>query len=52
MKRINGSWLEIHHFNEAEGKYFNPICHEFSDIQWKEKVKETVFSHTGSKRRQ
>ena len=40
MKRINGSWLEIHHFNEAEGKYFNPICHEFSDIQWKEKVKE------------
>ena len=40
MKLINGSWLEIHHFNIKEGKYFNPMCHEFSDIQWKEKVKE------------
>ena len=40
MKHINGTWLEIHHFNIKEGKYFNPICHEFSDEQWKEKVRE------------
>ena len=40
MKHINGTWIEIHHFNIKEGKYFNPICHEFTDRQWKNKIKE------------
>ena len=40
MKHINGTWLELHHFGLPEGKYFNPMCHNFSDRQWKEKVKE------------
>ena len=40
MKHINGSWLEIHHFNIKEGKYFNPMSHNFTNRQWKEKVKE------------
>ena len=40
MKYINGTWIEIHHFNIKEGKYFNPVCHEFSDEQWKEKIRE------------
>ena len=40
MKPINGTWLEIHHHGLPEGKYFNPMIHEFSDKQWKAKVKE------------
>jgi hypothetical protein len=40
MKLINGTWLELHHYNIKEGKYFNPMCHEFSDEQWKDKIEE------------
>lgn len=34
-RRINGTWLEFHHLGIAEGKYFNPIVHEFSEAQWR-----------------
>lgn len=40
MKLINGTWLELHHYNIKEGKYFNPMCHEFSDEQWIDKIEE------------
>ena len=40
MKLINGTWLELHHYNIKEGKYFNPMCHEFSDQQWIDKIEE------------
>ncbi len=40
MKPINGTWLEIHHFGIPEGKYFNPMVHEFSAKQWRAKIKE------------
>lgn len=40
MKRINGTWLELHHNGIPEGKYFNEAMHNFTDQQWKEKVKE------------
>ena len=40
LKKINGTWLEIHHYGLPEGKYFNPMVHEFTPAQWKAKVKE------------
>ena len=40
MKKINGTWFELHHFNLAEGKYFNDTTHAFTDEQWYLKVKE------------
>ena len=40
LKKINGTWLEIHHYGLPEGKYFNPMVHEFSTRQWKAKIKE------------
>ena len=40
MKRINGTWFEFHHLGLPEGKYFNPMTHEFSEEQWRAKVQE------------
>jgi len=40
MKKINGTWFEFSHHNIAEGKYWNPICRNFSEAQWREKIKE------------
>ena len=40
IKRINGTWLEFHHLGLPEGKYFNPMTHEFSEEQWRAKVQE------------
>ncbi len=40
IKRINGSWLEFHHLGLPEGKYFNPIIHDWSEAQWRAKVQE------------
>lgn len=39
-RRINGSWLEFHHLGIPEGKYFNPMIHEFSSEQWRAKIQE------------
>lgn len=39
-RRINGSWLEFHHLGIPEGKYFNPMIHNFSEEQWRCKVQE------------
>ena len=40
IKRINGTWIEFHHLGIPEGKYFNPMTHEFSEEQWRAKVNE------------
>lgn len=40
IKRINGTWLEFHHLGIPEGKYFNPIIHDFTEKQWRAKVQE------------
>ena len=40
IKRINGSWIEFHHLGIAEGKYFNPMTHNFTRKQWIAKVRE------------
>lgn len=40
IKRINGTFLEFHHLGLPEGKYFNPIIHDFSEKQWRAKVNE------------
>lgn len=40
IKRINGSWIEFHHLGIPEGKYFNPMTHNFSAKQWITKVRE------------
>lgn len=40
QKPIVGTWFEFWHHNFAEGKYWNPICREFSAEQWEAKVDE------------
>lgn len=40
IKQITGTWFEFQHHSEAEGKYWNDTCKEFTDEQWKEKVRE------------
>ena len=45
IKKINGTWLEFHHLGLPEGKYFNPMTHEFSKEQWIEKVHEIHSLH-------
>lgn len=40
MKKITGTWFEFQHHSKAEGVYWNPQCQEFSDEQWRAKVKE------------
>lgn len=45
IKKINGTWLEFHHLGIPEGKYFNPMTHEFSKEQWIAKVHEIHSLH-------
>lgn len=40
IKKITGTWFEFTHHNLPEGKYWNPICRQFSSEQWREKVRE------------
>lgn len=40
MKKINGTWFEFQHHNVPEGKYWNPTCLEFTDEQWRTKIRE------------
>lgn len=40
LKPIKGTWFEFQHHNPPEGKYWNPICRNFSEEQWREKVRE------------
>lgn len=40
LKPITGTWFEFHHHNLPEGKYWNPICRQFTDEQWEIKVAE------------
>ncbi|BFJ84703.1 DUF4434 domain-containing protein [Ruthenibacterium sp. CLA-JM-H11] len=40
VRLISGSWFEFQHHNQAEGKYWNPICRHFSEEQWREKIRE------------
>lgn len=39
-KPINGTWFEFQHHNKVEGTYWNPACKDFTDEQWRGKVKE------------
>lgn len=41
MKRkIDGTFFEFLHHNTAEGKYWNASLNKFTDVDWKNKVKE------------
>jgi len=40
IKPITGTWFEFHHHNLPEGIYWNPICRQFTDEQWENKVEE------------
>lgn len=39
-KHISGTWFEFQHHNKKEGIYWNPACKNFSEEQWREKIKE------------
>ena len=45
IKPISGTWFEFRHHSQAEGKYWNPACQEFTGEQWREKIEE--ISGTG-----
>jgi len=45
IKPIIGSWFEFAHGSAAEGKYWNGALPNFTEQQWKAKVKE--ISGTG-----
>ncbi len=40
IKKINGTWFEFTHHNTPEGKYWNAACRNFTEEQWREKVRE------------
>ncbi len=40
MKPIQGTWFEFWHHNIPEGKYWNPLCREFTEEQWRVKIRE------------
>ena len=40
IKPISGSWFEFQHLLPSEGKYWDPALKNFTEVQWKEKVKE------------
>ncbi|HEY8784145.1 MAG TPA: DUF4434 domain-containing protein [Mucilaginibacter sp.] len=40
IKPISGSWFEFQHLLPSEGKYWDPALKNFTEAQWKEKVKE------------
>lgn len=39
-KPIVGTWMEFWHHSIVEGKYWNPICRNFSAEQWQTKIDE------------
>jgi Domain of unknown function (DUF4434) len=39
-KPIVGSWFEVQHFCDTEGKYWNPAYAGFTDEQWDLKIRE------------
>ena len=38
-RRIDGAWVDIYHFSEAEGKYFNAELGKMTEDQWHELVR-------------
>jgi len=40
IKPIVGSWFEFEHHNQVEGKYWNSTLRQFTDEQWKAKIRE------------
>ena len=40
IKPISGSWFEFQHLLPSEGRYWDPALKNFTEAQWKEKVKE------------
>ncbi|MBQ3230372.1 MAG: DUF4434 domain-containing protein [Clostridia bacterium] len=39
-KPITGTWFEFRHHNTKEGKYYNDTLHNFTESQWRAKVRE------------
>ena len=37
-RRLGGAWVDIYHFSEQEGKFFNPELAKMTDRQWRELV--------------
>ncbi len=42
MKPITGTFFEFDHHNRAEGKYYNDAMWNFTEEQWRAKVRETA----------
>ncbi len=40
MKKINGTWIEFHHLNKTEGKYFNETIHNYNSSDWRKVIEE------------
>jgi hypothetical protein len=40
VKPIQGTWFEFQHHSKKEGVYWNPACINFTEEQWREKIKE------------
>jgi hypothetical protein len=38
-RRLGGAWVDIYHFSEKEGKFFNPELAMMTDRQWRELVR-------------
>jgi hypothetical protein len=39
-KPITGTWFEFRHHNTKEGKYWNDTLHNFTEEQWRAKIRE------------
>lgn len=40
MKPLAGTWFEFSHHNRAEGKYWNAALNNFTEAQWRAKIRE------------
>jgi hypothetical protein len=38
-RRLGGAWVDIYHFSEQEGRFFNPELAKMTDRQWRELVR-------------
>ena len=37
---VDGTWFEFFHHNKVEGEYWNPACRGFTELQWRQKLRE------------
>ena len=40
LRHIDGTWFEFFHHNKVEGTYWNPACRDFTELQWRAKLRE------------